>query len=465
MIAIKKSITLLLVILISFSVAVAQDNENDKKNKKKEKTEKEEKIKKGWNLGALPVISYNSDLGFQYGALFNLYNYGDGTNYPRYDHSLYFEASWYTKGSGIFRFYYDSEKLIKGVRVSADISYVPDQTYSFYGFNGYDAVYNSSWIEDGNADYKSRVFYAMKREFFRVKLDLQGDIAPHLRWLAGFNVFNIYTTKVDVDHLNKNKDEADKLPSGDSTLYAKYVKWGVIPDSQKNGGFLTNFKLGVVYDTRDNEPNPMRGIWTELLLVAAPKPLSTMDHGFTKLVLTHRQYFTLVKKKLSFVYRLGFQSTIAGEAPYYVEPIMYMSRMNGAYSEGLGGAKTLRGVKRNRVVGDGFVYGNFELRWKVFNATWFNQNFYFALSTFFDTGRVINDFEVKDVVDELTPSDFAPNTEASYFDFGAESFHNTVGAGLHIAMNQNFILAIDWGKALNEQDGNSGLYIGLNFLF
>jgi len=447
-----KKITLLIVALTTIiTLSQAQDDEA-----------KEEKIKKGWNMGALPVVSYNSDLGFQFGALVNLYHYGDGTRYPSYDHSLYFEASWYTKGSGIFRFYYDSESLIKGVRVSADVSYIPDQAYSFYGFNGYDAVYNHSWEETEDADYKSRVFYRQKREFFRVKLDFQGKMVGNLNWLAGFNLFSIYTTSVDVDHLNKNKDAGDMLPDIPG-LYDKYVDWGVIPESQKSGGLLTNFKLGAVYDTRDNEPNPMRGIWSEVILIAAPKPLSNMESGFTKLVVTHRQYFTLVKEKLSFVYRLGLQTTIFGEAPYYVEPIMYMSKMNGAGSEGLGGAKTLRGILRNRVVGDGTAYGNFEFRWKFFNANWFNQNFYFALSTFFDTGRVIKDYEVQDKLSPTT--DYSPDTEANYFDFGAETFHNSIGGGLHIAMNQNFILAIDYGKALNDQDGDYGLYIGMNFLF
>jgi len=70
----------------------------------------------------------------------------------------------------------------------------------------------------------------------------------------------------------------------------------------------------------------MRGIWSEIILIGAPKPLSNMESGFTKLVVTHRQYFTLVKDKLSFVYRLGLQSTIFGKVPYYVEPIMYMSK-------------------------------------------------------------------------------------------------------------------------------------------
>jgi hypothetical protein len=32
-------------------------------------------------------------------------------------------------------------------------------------------------------------------------------------------------------------------------------------------------------------------------------------------------------------------------------------------------------------------------------------------------------------------------------------------------MNQNFIIAVDYGIAADERDGDSGLYIGLNYLF
>ena len=38
--------------------------------------------------------------------------------------------------------------------------------------------------------------------------------------------------------------------------------------------------------------------------------------------------------------------------------------LTGATNEGLGGVKTLRGVLRNRVIGDAFFMGNIELRWK-----------------------------------------------------------------------------------------------------
>ena len=42
---------------------------------------KREKKKQGWTFGALPVVSYDTDIGFQYGALVNLYKY-DSTRYP-----------------------------------------------------------------------------------------------------------------------------------------------------------------------------------------------------------------------------------------------------------------------------------------------------------------------------------------------------------------------------------------------
>ena len=36
------------------------------------------KIKTGWNFGVLPSVAFDADLGFQGGALTNIYYYGDG---------------------------------------------------------------------------------------------------------------------------------------------------------------------------------------------------------------------------------------------------------------------------------------------------------------------------------------------------------------------------------------------------
>ena len=85
-------------------------------------SKKMEKIKKGWTFGAVPAIAYDSDLGFRYGGLVNLYYYGDGTSYPRYNHSIYVEWSHTTKGSDKKTLSLDSYTMIPGIRFTADVS-------------------------------------------------------------------------------------------------------------------------------------------------------------------------------------------------------------------------------------------------------------------------------------------------------------------------------------------------------
>jgi hypothetical protein len=56
----------------------------------------------------------------------------------------------------------------------------------------------------------------------------------------------------------------------------------------------------------------------------------------------------------------------------------------------------------------------------------------------------------------------------SYNDFfnpGGEKLHQDVGISILPVWGQNFVVAIDIGKALNAQDGNIGFSIGLNYLF
>ncbi len=424
---------------------------------------KSDEIKTGWNFGILPAISWDNDLGFQYGGLINLYHYGDGSGYPAYDHSIYLEASAYTRGSGIFRFMYDSDKLIKNIGLTVDVSYIPNQAYNFFGWNGYDAVYNQHWEDDTQPDsiYRSRVFYRYQNKMFRFKADLNGPITGKLKWLGGVQWYNFEIGSVDVDRLNRGKSEEDKLPSISEQpgLYDKYREWGLIPADEATGGNLTMLKAGLMCDSRDNKPNPMRGIWTEIALEAAPAFLGSISKSYLKFSLIHRQYFTLIPDDLSFAGRLALQSTLAGHAPFYIQPLIITSLLRGATEEGLGGVRNLRGIPRNRVVGDGIAYANFELRWKFFRTRLFNQNFYFGLNLFTDAGRVIQNIDFADKMMELN------EPFQDYFDLGTESLHITYGLGLRIAMNQNFIIAVDFGRATDDRDGTSGFYVGLNYLF
>ena len=419
------------------------------------------KIKTGWNFGAIPATTFDTDQGFQYGAAVNFYNYGDGSTFPKYKHSLYLEISHFTKGSGIYRFYYDSESLIPGIQITSDISYLPDQAYDFYGFNGYESVLNKNWEDQNSSEYKTRMFYKYQQKQFRFKTDFQGKFkGSKFGWVAGFNLLNYSSASVDVDKLNKGKSVADKLPavSLQPGLYEKYIQWGLISAQEANGGFVPELKAGIVYDTRDFKSNPMKGVWTEAVISAVPKFLGA-ESGFSKFSFTHRQYFTLIKDDLSFAYRVGWQQTIGGHVPYYYQPQIISTVLTGSSTTGLGGAKNLRGVRRNRIVGDGFVLGNVELRWKFYYLKLFNQNFYCGLNTFVDFGQVTKK------IDFVTPNLSTSDLVSNYFNKGAEKMHTSYGAGLRLAMNYNFVVALDYGIATNAQDGDSGIYIGLNYLF
>ena len=455
----KKIFTLIMILLFTLStMSYAQEDKEDKK-----KSEDTEKIKTGWTFGLLPAVAFDTDLGFKYGGLINFYNFGDGSTYPDYLQSIYLEISRTTKGSGVNQLFFDSEHMFpkKKIRVTGDLSYLTEQGLDFYGFNGAEVNFNPDLQTEGETDYVSRMYYRHARKMVRFYADFQGYIIPDkLRWLGGFAFYNFNISTVDIDRLNKGKDSVDMLPHTES-LFDKYVSWGLISADEADGGHSQFLKAGLIWDTRDIEANPGKGIWTEALLLTAPSFLGNKESSFTKFVFTHRQYFTLIKNRLSFVYRLGYQGTIQGEAPFYLQTLLISSYSPSVITEGLGGAKSLRGIMRNRVVGNDIAYGNFEFRWKVIRTVVGKQNLYIALNPFVDIGRVIDPIDVDQTLVQLDPGE----SLTDYFSGNDETFHFTYGCGLHIALNENFVLAINYGMAANKQDGKSGLYIGTNWLF
>jgi len=264
---------------------------------------------------------------------------------------------------------------------------------------------------------------------------------------------------VDIDDLNEGKDEDLLSPN---SLYTNYVDWGLIKADQAKGGNHTILKGGLVYDTRDNEPNPFTGIWTELQLHYAPSFLSNRDYGYGRIILTHRQYFTLIPEWMNLAYRLSYQGKIGGEMPFYMMPFMFQTAPK-LTEDGIGGAKTVRGVKRNRIVGDGFAFGNIELRGKILRTTVLNQNIYIALSAFADAGMVTQKYKFNSSGIPGTLPDDLPD---QILDLNAKEVpHIGFGGGIHFALNQNFIVTVDYGMAAKKEDGDSGLYINLNYLF
>lgn len=411
----------------------------------------QQKVKKGFAFGALPAISYDSDLGFQYGGLVNFYLYGDGSSYPKYDHSLYLELSTYTKGTSIARLRYDSEKLIPKVRTTADVSYVTDMMSDFYGFNGYQSVYDPALVTSSN-----RLFYKNERNMFQIKTDFQGYFGDlKLGWEAGYTYYNFVVNMVNNTKLG--------IAKTGPTLFEKYQDWGLISPTEAHGGSINYLKVGLKYDSRDQLACPAKGIFTEAVIQSAPKFLNeTFPH--TKLAVIHRQYFTLAKD-LIFAYRLDYQMSLGNDhVPYYAQPLLITSYLIAATNQGLGGKSSVRGILRNRIIGDNVGFGNFEFRYKFIRFELFKQNFYLGTNVFFDSGIILKPIDISPQLAALSVSD--PMSYAKYFNtYEAGKFHSAAGVGLKIGWNENFVISADFGKAFDKQDGNTGFYVGLNYLF
>jgi len=407
--------------------------------------------KEGWKFGGgLPAIAFDSDTGFKYGALAYINNYGDGSWYPNYLSQIYLEATYTTKGSGIFRVTYDDKKFLgSNIRFIGDVGYFTERGLDFYGYNGYEADYNSNFSDQQSDEYKSRMYYRIERQQLRGLFDFQFPLYENkLRAMAGYTFYGINVAPVNVEKLNKGKSDENKLPAiADSTsLYQSYVENGIIKADEKDGGYINHLKAGLIWDTRDNEALPTSGIWTEALLIGSIDAKNT-NYKYLMATVTHRQYFSLVKDRLSVAYRLIYSGKIAGDIPFYMLPY-YMNTKE--IRDGFGGSKTIRGVMRNRLVGDGVAIGNIEGRWRFFNANIGSHEIYIALSAFADAGMVTQNYNF---------------TKPANFYQADERLHIGYGGGIRFAYDQNMIVAVDYGLAKDKQDGTSGLYIGLGWLF
>ena len=151
-------------------------------------------VKTGINLGPLPVVAFDADRGFQYGALLNIYNFDDGSTYPNPKSTWMLEASAYTKGSYKFVANYDKRELTDKIRLSVCTGYYNDRALDFYGFNGYQSNYDMNFIEplmsysEGSSFKKTpKGFYRYSRQMVKIKADLTGEITDNLYWEAGYN--------------------------------------------------------------------------------------------------------------------------------------------------------------------------------------------------------------------------------------------------------------------------------------
>ena len=206
-----------------------------------------------------------------------------------------------------------------------------------------------------------------------------------------------------------------------------------------------------------------------------------LDHRYLKACAYFRHYITLPVHLFKagdpvFAYRLAWQQTIAGETPFYMIQNVPLLVQRNMISEGFGSANTIRGIRENRILTEGFAWANMELRVKLVSFKLLNQYFYIAVNPFFDAGIVTKGYR-EDVFKKLADSSgrvydpliapFAGAGNSAIYDTAkAGDVVTSAGAGLKIAMNQNFIVSVELAHCFyNEMVADPWIGIGINYQF
>lgn len=404
-----------------------------------------ETTKSGWSIGLMPAFSYNNDMGFLVGALAQVFDYGDGTVYPNYRHKFMANVNVYSRGAKQVSLDYDSKYLIPGKRVTASLSYMDNPLYGFYGFNGAVSPYHSDLDLRKSADGTDGIaFYANHQRQLSAKLDLQWRLADHLTWIGG----GVYSWQ-------RFSDTAFRVYDGTESLFHQYVATGLIPAADTRGHRM-ELKGGLVYDTRNFETNPERGIYAT---VTASGGMSVSEGVRTSLVLSadFRHYVPIFPSRLTLAYQLAYKGLAAGSLPFYALP-----------------AFAMRGSFGNRILGNGVAWASADLRLCVARFQAVKRDFELGLVAFADAGAVVQPYKLAEqsvlgaasIVKTLDGDGIGPYT--SIYDSGIatkERLHSSVGGGFWFSMNKNFLVAVELGRPYNPQDGTMGIYINMGFSF
>jgi outer membrane protein assembly factor BamA len=267
-------------------------------------------------------------------------------------------------------------------------------------------------------------------------------------------------------------------------MYEKYIKWGIMDQNEAKGGWHPYLRVGISYDTRDKRTCPTKGIYADAFFTytaafnAKYGQQATAGYNHLQFNFNFRHYVPVYRDRVTFAYRIGTQNNIAGKSPFYMNTYLNTLFIQRVMYEGLGGANSIRGVLRNRILANGFAYANIEMRCKLFYFDIKRQHFYVGLAPFFDLGMVTQPYKLDETAIKAAYTADADPIKMpleNYFAMKDGNFdysrvyipHMAAGVGLKVAMNENFVLSVDWAVAIDQQDNAkwANFYIKMGYLF
>ncbi len=298
----------------------------------------------------------------------------------------------------------------------------------------YDAYAKSlATIRPGENGEAEEVADVLKNRFLEREwmLNLKGERAifgGNWRVLMGYEIQHLtYQTfeNTPVQGTDPATGDQRTVPNGKSLLSedaANNKVFGV------DGGLVSILQSSLIYDTRDFEPDPTRGMVAELSNEFSA-PWIGSEFFFDKILLQFKHYHQLwpeILPRTVLASRLGYGTILGDQAPFFE----YQDQWSPDGSvKGLGGSQTLRGYKANRLLGRTVAYGNVELRHKLGEAEFWNQHFSLGVVPFVDVGTIGD----------------------QVFQVNLGGLRASAGVGLRLGWNLSTIITMDYAFSNEDQ--------------
>ena len=360
--------------------------------------------RRGVDAIGVPLLSYNSDLGWGIGLVGGAYLYAPG--YDPYRHALAAQVFVTTEGVRNHWVRYDGPSLLGDLRLEARAEYRRELHAPFYGPGNlagagadirtnarawsYDSLYPGGWL--------------------RLRAQPFGG-EPSLEVYAGYGFHHVRIVRYPGSAL------AELSPLG------------------VRGGAHGQVLLGALWDTRDHEMDPTAGGLDEIAFRFSAAPTGSR-YEYVGVTATVRRYWSLGSPRLILAQRV-MADVLSGDAPFF-EWTQFGGTAGG---EGIGGMSSVRGVPRNRYQGTAKVVSNSELRFYVWDFPLLGEALKIGGVAFVDLGRV-----------------WHPGVD----DGSLLRWHPGLGAGLRLA-RRAAVVRFDF--AVSPELWRTGLYVTFGHMF
>jgi len=367
--------------------------------------------KKSLEISGIPALNFDADEGFGYGVVLALYGYD--ANATSYRWTVQPTVFLTTEGRRDYTLFFDAPaRPDRPWRITTFVGREQQLSAPYYGL-GNQSAYDAS-LEHGSTRY----FYRYGRDRSRATADVQHAVGnPSLRVLLGAGA--------SIDRVNLTP-----FDSGRTLIQAE------LSNHTPPTGHTNYLRAGLTWDTRDREIATQSGTWADVIIQRADKSLGASS-DFTRWTAAARHYQPL-GGRLTLANRLLVQNT-TGDAPFYVLSEVQTTQKP---QDGLGGSSTVRGLPKDRYVGEGIAVSNNELRWRAVDFTLHGRPSSLVLSAFVDAGRVWTDG-----IDLSTAT---------------RDLHAGYGMGARLGFGSSFVIAADVG---HSSQSTAPIYIGLGYLF